>query len=743
MKYIIISLLCLFGKSSFGQISGTIYGSVQDKKSPIFGAQVFFKNSKIGVLTKENGTFTLDKLPKLPDTLIFRASGYYPDTLVIDKGDKNLNLEIVLYSEQLLPEVVIQYKLENSSISKLNPIFVENLNSGELRKAACCNLSESFETNASVDVNITDAVSGAKKIAMMGLDGTYTQIQFENIPILKNLGTSYGLGMIPGTWINSIQITKGTGNVVNGYESMAGLINLEFNKPDHMEKLFVNAYGNIRGRMEANVHSGIKLNKKWSTGIFVHGSQGKLEVDRNNDGFRDIPFTENVSLLNRWNYQGKLFESKFGVRATLTNKIGGQNNFNPRDNSENLYGVQIDNKHIELFAKTGFLFKEKLNSSIGVIYQAKYHELNAQFGDRSMHGIEKRGYVNAVFNGIIGNTDHQIKTGLSIVYDDLQQTHYNLGFDSLTTQLNRTEIVPGAFAEYTYTNTRHSLIVGARGDYHNLFDFQFTPRVHYKFKVTEAMDLRATSGRGFRVPNFVADNASLLANGKPWIFNEVITPEISWNFGGSLVYTLELFKRKAVWSTDFYHTLFTNQMIVDRDADPNLIVFTNLNGRSFSNAFQTDFSFEPKKNLEIKMAYKYLDVRAAFGGILQQKVMVPKHRAFLNIGYSTRNERWEYDATLSVFGKQRLPIANLANGSSTTINTSDIYPLLGGQITHKYKRWDFYLGGENILDYRQNDAIIDAKNPFSTTFDATRIWASVAGINIYAGFRFSIDQKEK
>ena len=742
MKNIFFCLICFIQFSSLAQIQGKIFGSTQDEKSPLFGAKVFFKEAKTGATTAEDGSFEITNLPQLPDTLIFRASGYFPDTLVVKRGDKNLNLEIVLYSEQMLPEVVIRYKQENSSISKLNPIFVENLNSGELRKAACCNLSESFETNASVDVNITDAVSGAKKIAMMGLDGTYTQIQFENIPILKNLGTSFGLGMIPGTWINSIQITKGTGNVVNGYESMAGLINLEFNKPDHMEQLYVNAYGNIRGRTEANVHTGLKLNDKWSTGIFVHGSQGSLNVDRNNDGFRDIPFKRDFSFLNRWNYQGKLFESKFGIRTSLTRQLGGQTNFDPRNSANNAYGVDVNNTHVELFAKTGFLFKKKLNSSIGVIYQAKYHELSAQFGERSMLGTEKRGYINAVFNGILGNTDHQIKTGLSLVYDDLQQTHYNLGFDSLTTTLNRTEIVPGAFAEYTYTATRHSLILGARGDYHNLFDFQFTPRLHYKFQVTEDIDLRTTAGRGFRVPNFVADNVSLLANGKPWVFNEPLTPEISWNFGGSLVYQFELFERKAVISSDFYHTLFTNQMIVDRDADPNLIVFSNLNGRSFSNAFQTDFSFEPLKFLEIKMAYKYLDVRAEFGGILQQKVMVPKHRGFLNIGYATRNERWEYDATLSVFGKQRLPVANLANGNSTTENISAIYPLLGGQITHKYKRWDFYVGGENLLDYRQNDAIIDAENPFSTTFDATRIWASVAGINIYAGFRFSIKNKK-
>lgn len=734
MKYILFITILIIGFSSFAQLHGEVKGSNNKESDHLPGAKLYFKNQEIGAITDEEGHFKFFKNPKFPDTMIVSAMGYYSDTILVTKADSKFELVITLYEDNLLPEVVIEAKALNSSILRLDPLYVEQLNSGELRKAACCNLSESFETNASVDVNITDAVSGAKKIQMMGLDGVYTQIQFENIPILKNLGTSFGLGMIPGTWINSIQITKGTGNVVNGYESMAGLINLEYQKPAETDRLFINAYGNIRGRMEFNFHNGIQLSERWSTAFLGHASTAQLEVDRNNDGFRDIPLSNNYTLMNRWKYNGPRFEAQFGIRGFFGQKFGGQVGFQRGDNSK--YGVDIENRHFDAFLKTGFFFKEKPWASLGVVYAAKYHELSATFGDRVTNGVEKRGYVNLIYSDIIGTTDHTYKVGASFVYDDVNQT-----LDSA--ELVRTEIVPGVFGEYTFTRTRNTFVAGVRGDYHNLYGVFFSPRVHNKFRLTEDIDIRATAGRGYRVPNYISDNLSLLANNKAWIVSEELNPEISWNFGVSWVQSFNLGSKKVNWSVDFYHTMFENQMIVDRDINPNQIVFSNLNGRSYSNALQTDVRVDLLKNLELHLAYKFLDVKAEFGGELQQKIMIPRHRGFVNLGYTTRSKRWEYDVTASIFGKQRLPIMFLPSGNLTTENESEVYPMLSAQITHVYKRFDFYVGGENLLDYRQTDPIISAENFNSTTFDATRVWAPVAGINVYFGVRFAIEKKKE
>lgn len=727
----IFSLLAFISNA---QMKGVVLGSDNEKRTPLYHAKITLLNSNTGVYTEEDGTFELILPKELPDTMVISAFGYNSDTVVVTKKDRFISLEIVLYSDQLLPEVVVAAKRASHSISRLKTLHVEEIGAGELRKAACCNLSESFETNASIDVNITDAVSGAKKIQLMGLDGVYTQIQMENIPYLRGLESAYGLTSMPGTWVESIQITKGTGNVVNGYESMAGLVNLELKKPETMEKLYLNSYINGMGRMELNLNGGFHLDTldKWSTGWFVHGSAHPIEMDYNKDGFRDMPNGTNLAVMNRYQYEGKNMESRFGFNGYMDDKVGGQIN-KLRDGT--FYDVQIKSRHIDGFAKMGIFMKKPYNS-IGLVSNYKYHTVDALFGTRKFHGEEARGYFNAIYDGIFGTTNHKYKIGASVVYANFIQR-----LDSLNN--DRTEVVPGAFAEYTYTGTRLSLVAGIRGDYHNLYGFQYAPRLHTKYAVTEHTDLRLTGGKGWRVPNYMIDNISLMATSRTWIAPTETKPEVSWNVGGSLVQRFKLGKRTGNVTVDFYHTYFENQLVVDRDQAFDQIVFKNLANKSFSNSLQMEFTLPVSKTVDVRLAYKYLDVRSEFGGELQQRVMIPKHRGFANVAYQTRNKRWEYDLTCSVIGQARLPQNLLPDGTYTSDNMSEVYPLVSMQITHVYKRWDFYLGGENILNYRQKNPIIDAQNPFSSTFDATRIWAPIYGINVYLGIRFSIEQEHE
>lgn len=734
MKFIIF-LVCLFGfLSARAQLNGVVYGSNKKTKEPIYGAKVRLVSTGKGAITNEEGKFELILPKELPDTLVFSAMGYYNDTVVVDKKDRFIAMEVVLYSDQLLPEVVVSYKKGTHSISRLKTLLVEEISSGELRKAACCNLSESFETNASVDVNITDAVSGAKKIQMMGLDGVYTQIQMENTPYLRGLETSFGLNSIPGTWIESIQITKGTGNVVNGFESMAGLINLQLKNPQTSEALFLNGYVNAMARSELNVNTGFKLNDNWSSAWLIHGSTHPIEMDYNNDGFRDMPNGSNLAVVNRYRYEGKKMESQFGFNAYLDNKVGGQMSRNAGE-FQDRYLMTLDSKHVDVFAKTGF-FLPKPMQSIGVVYNLKYQEFDALYGLRQFRGRERRGYFNAIYDGYFGNTMHKFKSGISFVYSDLEQQMDTLNDDRL-------EYIPGIFAEYTYTGARLNVVAGIRADHHNLFGEQFVPRLHTKYALNEWLDLRLTGGKGWRVPNYMIDNISLLANSRVWVAPQEVLPEISWNFGGSLAQRFKAFGREGSLTVDYYHTMFERQLVVDRDEDLAEIRFINLEGRSFSNSFQAELAFSPAKRLDVRFAYKYLDVRAEFASELQQRVMVPKHRGFANIAYVSRNKRWEYDLTCSIFGSARLPVVMLPNGTETTVNESEVFPLVNAQVIHNFKKFEVYLGGENILHYRQNNPIIDAQNPFSETFNATRVWGPVFGSNVYAGFRFSIEQKEK
>ena len=738
--YLIILSFCCITNIVNAQIKGLIQGADGSQKKPIYGAKIKLLQAKTGAVSREDGTFELVLPKELPDTLVISAFGYNPDTLIVSKKDRFTALNILLYSDKLLPEILIEYRKNGHSISRLKTLHVEELTAIELRKAACCNLSESFETNASVDVNITDAVSGAKKIQMMGLDGVYTQIQMENIPYLRGLESAFGLSSLSGTWIESIQITKGTGNVVNGYESMAGLVNLELKKPDEMEKIYLNVYQNIFGRSEFNFNKGIILNPKWSTGFLGHVSSTYGNIDRNKDAFRDLPTGDNTAFMNRWAYKGKKMEAQFGINFYRDRKVGGQTTFfrNEENQVDTInYGVLINSKHIDIYGKTGFFGKRPMQS-LGIVYNIKHQEIDGIFGLKNFSGLEKRGYINVIYDDIIGTSDHKIKVGTSFVAIDISQKA-----DTLSQK--RMELVPGIFAEYTYTGRRLTGVFGSRYDYHSIFREQFSPRVHLKYLLSEMTDLRFTAGKGWRVPNFIIDNISLLASSKQWIAPSETKPEISWNIGGSLVHEMKIFERKASISLDFYHTRFENQLIVDRDDAINAIVFSNLKNSSFSNSFQTEFSFSLIKNLEIRLAYKFLDVQAKYGNEMRQQVMIPRQRGFVNIAYITRNKRWEYDFTCSVFSPSRLPIQR--DFSNDTLLISDMksptYAMINAQITHIYKKFDFYLGGENLKNSTQKNPIIDAANPFGSKFDATNIYMPITGINIYVGIRYAIAKNKK
>ena len=738
--YIIILSFCCITNIVNAQIKGLIQGADGSQKKPIYGAKIKLLQAKSGTVSREDGTFELVLPKELPDTLVISAFGYNPDTLIVSKKDRFTALNILLYSDKLLPEILIEYRKNGHSISRLKTLHVEELTAIELRKAACCNLSESFETNASVDVNITDAVSGAKKIQMMGLDGVYTQIQMENIPYLRGLESAFGLSSLSGTWIESIQITKGTGNVVNGYESMAGLVNLELKKPDEMEKIYLNVYQNIFGRSEFNFNKGIILNPKWSTGFLGHVSSTYGNIDRNKDAFRDLPTGDNTAFMNRWAYKGKKMEAQFGINFYRDRKVGGQTTFfrNEENQVDTInYGVLINSKHIDIYGKTGFFGKRPMQS-LGIVYNIKHQEIDGFFGLKNFSGLEKRGYINVIYDDIIGTSDHTIKVGTSFVAIDISQKA-----DTLSQK--RMELVPGIFAEYTYTGRRLTGVFGSRYDYHSIFREQFSPRVHLKYLLSEMTDLRFTAGKGWRVPNFIIDNISLLASSKQWIAPSETKPEISWNIGGSLVHEMKIFERKASISLDFYHTRFENQLIVDRDDAINAIVFSNLKNSSFSNSFQTEFSFSLIKNLDIRLAYKFLDVQAKYGNEMRQQVMIPRQRGFVNIAYITRNKRWEYDFTCSVFSPSRLPIQR--DFSNDTLLISDMksptYAMINAQITHIYKKFDFYLGGENLTNSTQKNPIIDAANPFGSKFDATNIYMPITGINIYVGIRYAIAKNKK
>ncbi|MEN9699196.1 MAG: hypothetical protein RLZZ301_394 [Bacteroidota bacterium] len=700
-----------------------VQGLDSTSSRPLKNVKVSLKGAQTVCYTLEDGTFELVLPKKLPDTLIFEAKGYRTDAIVLSKSDRFAALNVTLISGQLVREIVVNNAKAAHGISKLKTLHVEELTSAEFRKAACCNLSESFETNASVDVSLSDAVSGAKKIQLLGLDGVYTQLQLENVPYLRGLESSFGIQSVPGTWLESIQLTKGGGSVVNGYESMAGLVNLEFKKPAALSKLSLNFYQNRFGRSELNAHGGQTLSKNWKSGSFLHASGVYGRPDHNHDGFLDQAQGRNTALFQRFSYQGKKMEAQLAFQAYLDHKTGGQVSYHENPAA---YGLLIDNKHFSAFAKTGF-FGKKPGQSMGVIYALKWHELSGFYGQRAFGGLEKRASISAIYDDIIGNADHKFKVGTSLLVVQIGQWAAQPQGGALV-GLSRTEWVPGVFAEYTYSGNRLSAVVGARYDQHNLIGGQFTPRAHLKYALSPQLDLRLSASKGWRLPNFVADNVGLLASSKTWIAPSQLRPEISYNLGGSLSQAFRFKKRSGAVTLDVYHTWFSQQLVIDRDSLTDAIVFKNLHERSRSTVLQLEANYAFLRGFEGRLAYKYLSVQSLYNGQLQQQVLVPRHRFLVNAAYQTRNKRWEYDLTGSVYGRMRLPQGGASN---PWLN-------LNAQLTRNFKQFECYIGGENLLNYTQQQPIIAAAAPFSSAFDATQVWAPIMGWNAYFGLRYTL-----
>jgi outer membrane receptor for ferrienterochelin and colicin len=587
-----------------------------------------------------------------------------------------------------------------------------------------------------VDVAFTDAVSGAKKIQMLGLDGIYTQVLSENMPMLRGLSAAYGLTYIPGTWVENIMVTKGTGSVVNGYESISGQINLEFLKPSEQKKrFFINLYGNHKGRAEANLHFSPKLNDKWSTMMFGHVSSNTMKQDMNRDGFLDMPLTQQYNVFNRWDYNNqKNFEAQFGIKGLYENRQGGQTGFNyNRDmGTKNFYGIGINTRQLEYFSKTGFMFPSKPYKSVGIQTSGKIQQQDMYFGLRKYKGEQKSLYLNVIYASIIKTTNHKIKAGASYLLDDYSESFNDSAFA-------RTESVPGVFAEYTFTHAENvSVVAGIREDYHNIHGLQFTPRLHMRYSPVKNTTIRLSGGRGFRSANVIVENQSVFSSSREVRFMEPLKAEIAWNYGLSFNQQFKLFSNEAFINIDFFRTDFQNQVVVDLDQHVNRVVFYNLKGRSFSHSLQADIGFEPVKDLAVKLAYKWYDVKTTYNYELLDRPYVPKHRVMLNLAYATYMEIWKFDVTGNWLGQSRIPSTVLSPTEYQLPVRSDDYFLLQAQVTKKFRKFEIYLGGENLLNYMQKGPVIAAQDPFGNNFDASMVYAPVEGRIIYLGFRMEI-----
>lgn len=726
------------------KVRGIVVEDFGDSLSPIPGAQLHWVGTNIHTIADEEGRFEITHDHKYHQ-LVIEAFGFKTDT--IEYTDQEF-LSVVIRDGNLIEGVVVEFDTGKLRLSLIDPLNAHLIDQGEIRKAACCSLAESFETDPSVDASFTDAVTGTRQIQMMGLSGKYVQLMQDNIPMTRGLASVNGLEYTPGAWINSIQVSKGAGSVVNGYESLTGQINVDWKKPGNAERVHVNAYGNQAGRSELNLMFDKPVAGRWESTLLLHAKHAPVRWDKNADGFLDNPLSSNFIAHNQWNYVGDNLHVELAAGALSLNTFGGQFNYEKgMESIGQIYGVELQTRRAQGFAKIGYLYPDEDYKSLAVQLSGSFQQMKNVFDRQDYFGEQGSFNANLIFQNEIGENETQsFRTGLSFLYDDYREV---LNLD----EFDRTEIVPGAYFEYNYTpNLDFAMIAGIRGDYHNLYGFFYSPRLHLRYRVSELTAIKASAGKGQRTPNIFAENLGFFASSRQWEIqgeaNEPgygLQPERAWNFGLNLTkkFLVGIAERPGTWTIDLYHTRFENQVVIDLE-EATKVKFYNLTGQSFSNSAQTEVNYELTNRMEIRLAYRYLDVRTDYADGQLQKPFVPKHRAFANAAYETKETekhgQWKFDATLQWTGQQRIPNTDAKALEFQLADQTEEFFTLNAQVTKVFnKKWEVYLGGENLLNYTQENPILSASDPFSTEFDASMVWAPIFGRMVYGGLRFTLN----
>ena len=598
----------------------------------------------------------------------------------------------------------------------------------ELFRAACCNLGESFVTNPSVDVNYNDAAVGARQIKLLGLSGQYVQMLLENLPVTLGAAMPYSLGYVPGAWMKSISVSKGASSVKNGPQSITGQINVEYLKPDDEPGLLLNLYTDSRLKAEGNAMGNIHFNHHLSTEVLAHYEKDFMHMDEDGDGWHDSPNLQQLHLQNRWKYQKGRYIMHAGMGYLGEEREGGQ----LLSFSNNPYRVLIDAQRIDAYMKHAYLINSEHNTNLAFLATGSLYNLDGTFGLKSygdrQQSLNAQLVLEHDFNDI-----HNLSTGLSFNTDLVDETLSTLNF-----QLSTLEYTPGVYVQYTYKPSyKFTAMAGLRADHSTLYARTYlTPRLHIKWVPFDWMTIRASSGKGYRTPHALAENHYLLTSGRQLV-DSVTRQEEAWNSGLSMAFYIPAGDRTVTLNAEYYYTDFINQAVVDYDSDPMRIVIADLVGRSFSHTAQVDATYDITEDLNILAAFRYNYVRCTYDGRLLEKPLQSRYKGLVTLSWKPMLALWQIDLTLQLNGGGRIPAYLDADGTLVSGEEFPAYPQLNLQVTREFRHFSLYVGGENLTNYRQPNPVVNASNPWSSTFDPTLIWGPVHGIMAYAGIRMN------
>ncbi|WP_099573964.1 TonB-dependent receptor [Maribacter sp. 4U21] len=750
--YLYFSLLFLFSSFCNAQ-RGSILGAISSEGAPVPFANIYLKNTQTGTTSDENGTYQLNNLESGTQRIIVSVLGYhtFSTNIELNKGQTRLlDIELVP-SMEALDEMVVTGTLKAVRRSE-SPVPVEVYSPTFLKKNPTASIFEALQNVNGVRPQINCNVCNTGDIHINGLEGPYTLVLIDGMPIVSGLGTVYGLTGIPNSLIDQIEIVKGPASSLYGSEAVGGLINIITKNSLEAPDFFADAFATGWGEYNLDVGAKIAIGQKTDMLLGVNYFNYDEIIDNNGDNFTDLTLQDRISIFQKWNFKrSKSRILSLAGRFFYEDRWGGELQWTPAFRGGNeVYGESIYTRRWEIIGKYQLPVDEKVMLS----FSYNDHNQNSVYGDLSYLADQRIGFTQLTWDKIWGN--HDVLFGAAL--------RYNYYDDNTTATIEPDEIViPSLFVQDEIAfSKKHSLLLGMRYDYDKRHGNIFTPRTAYRWKITDNDILRFNAGTGFRVVNLFTEDHAALTGAREVVVTEELNPERSFNF--NLNYLKKIYGDNGTFislDASAFYTNFSNAILPDYDTNPNQIIYDNLDGKSVSQGVNANIDVVFPNGFKFLLGATFQDVAQTESGVKQRQILTESYTATWNIGYTFRNLDLSIDYTGNLYGPMRLPV--LGN-TDPRRDFSPVWSIQNIQFTYKgLADFEFYGGIKNLLDWtpnrgnpfiiaRANDPfdkevafdsngnpLATPNNPNALTFDSSYVYGPNQGIRGFFGMRYRIN----
>lgn len=740
------------------QSDGKIDGYVKSNNQVLPFVSIGIKNTSYGTATNSEGYFSFQNLENGKYELVFSMLGYLTQTKVVhvSESKKEVFVNIELIEKQSdLNEIVITGTMKETQKMD-SPIPVEIYNSSFFQKNPIPNIFESLQNINGVRPQLNCNVCNTGDIHINGLEGPYTMIMIDGMPIVSGLSTVYGLSGIPNSLVERIEIVKGPASSLYGSEAVGGLINIITKKISCADKFSLDFMSTSYLEHNADLSYKYNIGRKVSSLFGMNYFNYQNPVDHNNDGFTDVTLQHRISFFNKLNFERPdNREASIVFRYFYEDRWGGDMNWDAKwRGTDSIYGESIFTNRYELIGKYQIPVKEKIVYNVSL----NNHQQNSFYGTTKYLGDQTVFFNQLYWEKEIGV--QSLLAGISYRYtwfDDNTSVTQKL----LDNQyINKPNIIhlPGVFIQDEIKlHCNHKLLLGFRYDYNFIHGNIYTPRIAYKWNIKSNHIFRLNAGNGYRVNNVFSEDHAALTGARQVLIQNSLKPEQSYNMNAN--YTTKLYKRKYVFGIDMsvFYTYFTNRIIADYDSDPNAILFSNLNGNAISKGFST--------NLELEL--NAIPIKCIIGGTLMDNYKIENNQRTNQILTENFSGTWSVSYTLKKLGisidytgnvrsPMRLPLLSEFDPRD---EYSPWWSIQNIQLSKQIKKVKVYGGIKNILNYtppansiarpfdpfdkqvvydNNGQVIATNNNPYALSFDPTYMFAPNQRIRVFLGLRIEL-----